>query len=142
MSAEIYSRKRMARIGACLGFVVFGGMVVSFLRDYPKHLISVSGSTFVIGLVGGVLIVGSLLAYLYVAVRVFTPTMVEGILTRTNGSFVNREHNDLVIRLKGKRYKFPLDSGVSTKLNDVAADSLQVRMEVGAFGYPLSLEVC
>jgi hypothetical protein len=111
------------------------------LRDYPKHLTAASGSTFLIGLVGGMLIGGSLFVCLYAGIRVFRPTIVEGALARTDGHFARREHNDLVICVQGRKYKFPLDSNVDTRLNAASTDTVQVRMEVGAFGRPFYLEV-
>ena len=92
-------------------------------------------------LMGGVLMVGCLFLCLYAGVRVFRPTIVEGALARTNGHFVWREHNDLVICVQGRKYKFPLDSNIETRLNAASSETVQVRMEVGAFGRPFYLEV-
>lgn len=141
MTTQIYSRKRMARIGACLVFAVYGGIVISFFRDYPRHLNSSFGSNSALVIAGGVLILGCILPFLYAAVRVFKPTIVEGELARTDGDFVRREHNDLVICVKGRKYNFPLDSCVDTKLNAASAETIQVRMEVGAFDRPFHLEL-
>ena len=85
--------------------------------------------------------VGCLFVCLYAGVRVFRPTIVEGSLARTNGHFVRREHNDLVICVQGRKYKFPLDSNIDARLNAASAETVQVRMEVGAFDRPFYLEV-
>jgi cell division protein ZapA (FtsZ GTPase activity inhibitor) len=47
-------------------------------------------------------------------------------------------NNDLEIQIDGKRYRLPLDRGARTKLNSVPADTVRVRLEVGAFRYVLS----
>ena len=69
------------------------------------------------------------------------PKIVEGFLIRTNGNFVNRERNNLLVQLEGKRYKFPLDSGVDTRLNNISSERIELRMEIGAFGSAISVEI-
>ena len=141
MKKEVYSRRLMSRIVACLSFVVFSGMLVPFLRDYPEHLKAASRSTLSYGIAGGALIVACLLVCLYVGFRVFSPTIVEGPLTRMDGGVVRREGNDLVICVNGKKYKFPLDSKIDASFQPAPSESVHVRLEVGAFGRPFYMEV-
>jgi hypothetical protein len=138
MTREVYSRRLMSRVVACISFAVFGAMLVSFLRDHPSHLKAASGSTLFYDVVGGASIVACLLVTLYAGFRVFNPTIVEGSLTQMDGRFVLRERNDLVICVNGKKYKFPLDSKIDTSL---PSETVQVHMEVGAFHRPFYLEV-
>jgi hypothetical protein len=100
-----------------------------------------SGRSIVFVIFEGILLLGSMLLYLYYAFRTIRPRIVEGPLERTNGNFVNRERNELVVQVDGKRYKFPLDSGVDTKLNNILAESIELRMEIGAFGSAISAEI-
>lgn len=140
MTGEIYSRKRLARIVGILGIVLCVGMLISFRQRIAQEMAGARSSTLIFGIVEGS-VLAFILVYLYGAFRLIWPRQVEGRLLKANGNFVNRERNNLVIRVDEKRYKFPLDSGVSAKLDDVSADALQVRMEVGAFNYALSLEL-
>lgn len=141
MSVQIYSRKRIAYVATVVSFIVCIGMLISFLSDYPGHIARAVGGALVFGIADGVVVLGFVLICIYGIVKVISPTTVEGSLKRTNGDFAVRVRNDLVISLNGKNYKFPLDSQVNAKLNSLSSDTLQVRMEVGAFGYPLTLEV-
>lgn len=137
----IYSTKRMAYAGACLSFILFAGMSISFLREFPKRLIASSGSTLTFGIVGGVLICCVLGVLLYAAFRVFKPVVVQGVLEKKSGEFViKKTNNDLEIQIDGKRYRLPLDHEARTKLNSVPTDTVRVRLEVGAFRYVLSVE--
>ena len=140
MKQKVYSRKHLAYIVAGLCLILFVCLLVSFLPEYRSDIAKASGARWVFVIVEGCIVLGPILVYMYCAFRAIRPTVVEGRLQKTNGNFVNRDRNDLIIRLKGKRYKFPLDSGVDTKLNGVSTETILVRMEVGAFNYPLLLE--
>jgi hypothetical protein len=142
MTTEIYSRKPMAYAAVGLSFILCGGMLISFFRDYPKHMVKASGSTLAFGIMGGFVVIGFVAVCLYGAFRVVRPTRVEGSLTRTNGGLVTRQHNDLVIQIDGKKFKFPLDSSIDEKLSGLpSSQTIQVQMDVGAFGYALSVRV-
>jgi len=142
MTTEIYSRRPLAYAAAGLFLVLCGGMLISFLRDYAKHIANASGSTLGVGILGGLVAIGVLGMYLYGAFRIVRPTRVQGHLARANGDVVTRQHNNLVIHLDGKKYKLPLDSGVDKKLNALPpSEVVQVEMDVGAFGSILSLRV-
>jgi hypothetical protein len=121
--------------------ILSGGMLVSFLRDYPKDIGKASGRILAFGIVGGLVVIGFVAVCLYGAFKVVRPTRVVGTLKRANGDLVTRVHNDLVIQVEGKKFKFPLDSGIDKKLNSLPSENVQVQMEVGAFGYALSLKV-
>jgi hypothetical protein len=137
----IYSTKRMAYAGAGLSFILFAGMLISFLRDFSKRLLASSGSTLIFGILGGALICAVLGTLLYAAYRVFRPVVVQGVIEKTISAFVRyKMNNDLEIQIDGKRYRLPLDRGARTKLNSVPADTVRVRLEVGAFRYVLSLK--
>lgn len=129
-----------AAVGLCL--ILCGGMLTSFLRDYPKHIVKASGITLILGIMGGLVVTGFFAVCLYGACKIVRPTLVEGSLTRTNGNLVTRQHNDLVIQIDGKKYKFPLDSCIDEKLQGLpSSQTIHVRLDVGAFGYVLSAGV-
>jgi len=138
--AEVYSRKTFSRVAACLGIAISGGMVVSFWKDYSKHFAAPTGRAMIYGLVCTGLILAFIGLILYGALRVLKPKIVTGVLAKVNGNFVNRKHNELVIYVDNQDYRFPLDSNIDVKLNDARGETIQVRMEVGAFRRPICLE--
>jgi len=142
MAIEVYSRKPLAYAAACLCLVLCGGILTSLLRDYPMHIAKASGSTLAYGILGGLVAIGFVAVSMYGAYRVLRPSTVEGPLQRMNGHLVIRRDNDLVINIAGKMYRFPVDSGIDQKLSaSPSSQPVQVLMEVGAFGYALSLKV-